>query len=180
MRRLERAVPNLPMEIIFVDDSTDETPDAIEALRGQYRPETILVHRPEQQRGDGLGGAVVRGLQIARAPWVCVMDADLQHPPELLPQMLAAVEQDSVDLVVASRYCGGGEANSFGRLRATISHGSTNVARAMFPNRLHNVTDPMSGFFLVRRDAVNLDALQPNGFKILLEIIGRSPGAPHV
>jgi dolichol-phosphate mannosyltransferase len=176
VRRLELAVPRIPMEIIFVDDSTDETPEAIEALRGQYRPETILVHRPEQQRGDGLGGAVVRGLQIARAPWVCVMDADLQHPPELLPQMLAAVEQDSVDLVVASRYCGGGEANSFGPMRATISQGSTNVARAMFPNRLRNVTDPMSGFFLVRREAVNLDALQPNGFKILLEIIGRSPG----
>jgi glycosyltransferase involved in cell wall biosynthesis len=176
VRRLERAVPGLPMEIIFVDDSTDETPDAIEALRGHYHPETILVHRPEQQRGDGLGGAVVRGLQIARAPWVCVMDADLQHPPELLPQMLAAVKQDSVDLVVASRYCGGGETNSFGRLRASISHGTTNVARAMFPNRLRNVTDPMSGFFLVRRDSVNLDALQPNGFKILLEIIGRSPG----
>ena len=176
VRRLERAMPSLPMEIIFVDDSTDETPEAIEALRGRYRPETILVHRPEQQRSDGLGGAVVRGLQIARAPWVCVMDADLQHPPELLPQMLAAVEQDSVDLVVASRYCGGGEANSFGRLRATISQGSTNVARAMFPNRLRNVTDPMSGFFLVRRNAINLDVLQPNGFKILLEIIGRSPG----
>jgi len=164
------------MEIIFVDDSTDDTPDAIEALRGHYRPETILIHRPEQQRGDGLGGAVVRGLRAARAPWVCVMDADLQHPPELLPRMLAATEEDSVDLVVASRYCGGGEANSFGRLRATISQGSTNVARAMFPNRLRNVTDPMSGFFLVRRDAINLEALQPNGFKILLEIIGRSPG----
>ena len=176
VRRLERAAPGLPMEIIFVDDSTDDTPDAIEALRGHYRPETILIHRPEQQRGDGLGGAVVRGLRAARAPWVCVMDADLQHPPELLPRMLAATEEDSVDLVVASRYCGGGEANSFGRLRATISQGSTNVARAMFPNRLRNVTDPMSGFFLVRRDAINLEALQPNGFKILLEIIGRSPG----
>jgi glycosyltransferase involved in cell wall biosynthesis len=175
VRRLERAVPSLPIEIIFVDDSTDETPEAIEALRGHYRPETILVHRPEHQRGDGLGGAVVRGLQIARAPWVCVMDADLQHPPELLPRMLAAAEQGSVDLVVASRYCGGGEATSFGRLRATISQGSTNLARAMFPNRLRNVTDPMSGFFLVRRDAIKLDALQPNGFKILLEIIGRSP-----
>src|SRR5215217_5508043 len=176
VRRLERAAPNLPMEIILVDDSTDDTPDAIEALQGHYRPETILIHRPEQQRGDGLGGAVVRGLRAARAPWVCVMDADLQHPPELLPRMLAATEEDSVDLVVASRYCGGGEANSFGRLRATISQGSTNIARAMFPNRLRNVTDPMSGFFLVRRDAINLDALQPNGFKILLGIIGRSPG----
>ena len=176
VRRLERAAPNLPMEIIFVDDSTDRTPEAIQDLQGRYRPEIILVHRSPEQRGDGLGGAVVRGLQIARAPWVCVMDADLQHPPELLPQMLETTEEDSVDLVVASRYCGGGEAKTFGRIRASVSQGSTQIARMLFPNRLRNVTDPMSGFFLVRRDAINLDALQPNGFKILLEIIGRSPG----
>ena len=60
------------------------------------------------------------------------MDADLQHPPELLPQMLEAVEQDSADLVVASRYCGGGEAKSFGRLRASISQGSRSLRGAMF------------------------------------------------
>ena len=176
VRRLERAVPYLPMEVIFVDDSTDRTPEAIEALRGHYRPEIILVHRPPEQRGDGLGGAVVRGLQIARAPLVCVMDADLQHPPELLAQMLEAAEQDSADLVVASRYCGGGEAKSFGRLRSSVSQGSTQLARLLFPNRLRNVTDPMSGFFLVKRNAINLDVLKPNGFKILMEIIGRSPG----
>jgi dolichol-phosphate mannosyltransferase len=176
VRRVERAVPNLPLEIIFVDDSTDRTPEAIEALQGQHRPEIVLVHRSPEQRGDGLGGAVVRGLQIARAPLVCVMDADLQHPPELLPQMLEAAEHDSADLVVASRYCGGGEAKTFGRLRASISQGSTQVARLLFPNRLRNVTDPMSGFFLVRRNAINLAVLKPNGFKILLEIIGRSPG----
>jgi glycosyltransferase involved in cell wall biosynthesis len=176
VRRVDRAVPGLPLEIIFVDDSTDETPEAIEALRGLYRPEIILVHRSPEQRGDGLGGAVVRGLQIARAPLVCVMDADLQHPPEVLPQMLEAAEQDTADLVVASRYCGGGEAKSFGRLRSSVSQGSTQLARLLFPNRLRNVTDPMSGFFLVRRNAINLDVLQPNGFKILMEIIGRSPG----
>jgi dolichol-phosphate mannosyltransferase len=104
------------------------------------------------------------------------MDADLQHPPELLPQMLEAADQDSADLVVASRYCGGGEAKSFGRLRSSVSQGSTQLARLLFPNRLRNVTDPMSGFFLVRRNAINLDVLQPNGFKILMEIIGRSSG----
>ena len=70
VRRLERAVPSLPMEVIFVDDSTDRTPEAIEALQGHYHPEIILVHRSPEQRGDGLGGAVVRGLQIARAPLV--------------------------------------------------------------------------------------------------------------
>jgi dolichol-phosphate mannosyltransferase len=176
VRRVERAMPDLPTEIIFVDDSTDGTPETIEALQGRYRPEIILVHRPPEQRGDGLGGAVVRGLQMARGPWVCVMDADLQHPPELLPRMLEATVLGSVDLVVASRYCGGGDAGTFGHLRATVSQASTHVARFMFPNRLRNVTDPMSGFFLIRRDALDLEALRPCGFKILLEIIGRTPG----
>ena len=176
VRRLDQALPNLALEIIFVDDSTDDTPQAIEALQGRYRPEIVLVHRPPEQRGDGLGGAVVRGLQMARAPWVCVMDADLQHPPEVLPRMLEATASGAVDLVVGSRYCGGGDAGAFGHLRATVSHGSTAVARAMFPNRLRNVTDPMSGYFLVRRGAIDLSALRPRGFKILLEIIGRTPG----
>ncbi len=176
VRRVERAMPDLPMEIIFVDDSTDGTPEAIEALHGRVRPEIVLVHRPPEQRGDGLGGAVVRGLQMARGPWVCVMDADLQHPPELLPRMLAATESGSVDLVVASRYCGGGDAGAFGRLRAAVSQGSTHVARVMFPSRLRTVTDPMSGFFLVRHGAIDLKTLRPHGFKILLEIIGRTPG----
>jgi dolichol-phosphate mannosyltransferase len=176
VRRVDRAMPDFSMEIIFVDDSTDGTPEAIGALQGHCRPEIVLVHRPPEQRGDGLGGAVARGLQIARGPWVCVMDADLQHPPELLPRMLEATDLDTVDLVVASRYCGGGDAGALGHLRATVSQASTHVARVMFPNRLRNVTDPMSGFFLIRRDALDLEALRPCGFKILLEIIGRTPG----
>ncbi len=176
VRRLDLALPRLPVEIIFVDDSTDETPETIQALQGRDQLEIVLVHRPPEQRGDGLGGAVVRGLQMARAPWVCVMDADLQHPPELLPQMLEVADSGGFDLVVASRYCGGGDAGAFGQLRAAVSQGSTQLARVMFPNRLRNVTDPMSGFFLVRRGAIDLSVLRPCGFKILFEIIGRTPG----
>jgi dolichol-phosphate mannosyltransferase len=175
VRRIDRVMPNVPLEIIFVDDSTDDTPEAIEALRGRFCAEIVLVHRPPEQRGDGLGGAVVRGLQMARSPWVCVMDADLQHPPELLPCMLEASAHDECDLVVASRYCGGGDARSFGQFRSTVSQGSTHLARAIFPGRLRDVTDPMSGFFLVRRAAIDLDTLRPCGFKILLEILGRNP-----
>jgi dolichol-phosphate mannosyltransferase len=175
VRRVDRALPDLPIEIIFVDDSTDDTPETIEALRDRFRPEIVLVHRPPEQRGDGLGGAVVRGLQMARSSWVCVMDADLQHPPELLPQLMEVADRGALDLVVASRYCHGGDAGTFGHLRATVSQSSTQIARVMFPNRLRNVTDPMSGFFLVRREALNLEVLRPCGFKILLEIIARNP-----
>src|SRR3954467_9549100 len=86
---LEQVEPETPMEILFVDDSNDETPRTIAAVRRRRRLRRIsLIHRPAEDRGDGLGGAVVRGIRAARAPWVCVMDADLQHPPEALPRLL--------------------------------------------------------------------------------------------
>jgi putative flippase GtrA len=176
VRRLEESFPALPLEIVFVDDSTDDTPEVIERVGEGCRAEILLVHRPADQRTDGLGGAVVRGLRLARAPWVCVMDADLQHPPEIVPELLAKAQGSGADLVVASRYCAAGSASSFGRLRAAVSGGSTAAARLLFPGRLRDVTDPMSGFFLVRTTAVDPDALRPNGFKILMEIIGRTAG----
>ena len=118
----------------------------------------------------------MQGLRAARAPWVCVMDADLQHPPELITALLEQAEARDLDLVVASRYCEPGERVGFGWARAMASHSSTTVARLLFPQRLREVTDPMSGFFLVRRDAIALDDLRPRGFKILLEILVRHPG----
>jgi dolichol-phosphate mannosyltransferase len=169
---LQDAMP-VGSEVVFVDDSTDGTPAAIEAERSR-RPFAIhLVHRPEGERGDGLSGAVVRGLQIARAPWVCVMDADLQHPPSVIADLLARAEAGDVDVIVASRYCRNAAPN-FGAGRAMLSLASTNAARFLFPRCLRRVTDPMSGFFLVRRSSVPVDRLRPRGFKILLEILVRA------
>jgi dolichol-phosphate mannosyltransferase len=175
-RRLGAAAGQLPMEVIFVDDSTDETPEAIAALDSQPRRSIVLHHRPPEQRTGGLGGAVVEGLRLAKAPLVCVMDADLQHPPEIVPSMVDQAERTAADVVVASRYRDDGTADSFSHVRATISRGSSFAAHLLFPHRLHGVTDPMSGFFLVRRSAIDPDLLKPKGFKILLEIIGRTPG----
>jgi putative flippase GtrA len=104
------------------------------------------------------------------------MDADLQHPPELIASLLEQAESRELDLVVASRYCEGRERNGFGWARAMASRASTTAARLLFPQRLRGVTDPMSGFFLVRREALDLDKLRPRGFKILLEILVRHPG----
>jgi len=172
---LEQVEPDTPMEILFVDDSTDETPRTIAAVRRRRRLRRItLIHRSPDDRGDGLGGAVVRGIRAARAPWVCVMDADLQHPPEDLAKLVERARQDDVDLVVASRYVPGGGAPSLGAARALVSRVTGAAARVLFPVRLRRVTDPMSGFFLVRRDALDLDGLKPRGFKILLEILVRS------
>ena len=101
--RLERVLPDLPVEIIFVDDSDDDTPDAIRAIDSSRA--VYLIHRRPEERGGGLGGAVVAGMRAARAPFVCVMDADLQHPPELLEEMYLEALETASDLVVASRFC---------------------------------------------------------------------------
>ncbi len=176
LRRLEPVVSQTAMEIIFVDDSTDNTPQVIDQAGRPYVRPVRLIHRELAERLGGLGGAVVEGMRAARGQWIVVMDGDLQHPPELIPQMLAKAVHTDADLVVASRYGGQGDASSFNRARVMVSQGSTLAAKTVFPRRLHGVDDPMSGFFLVRRDAVDLNRLRPNGFKILLEIIGRTPG----
>jgi len=177
LRRVSAAVAGIPAEIIFVDDSDDDTPVVIDALAGrQDGCRVSLIHRQGPQRTGGLGGAVVAGLRAVRAPWACVLDADLQHPPEVIPDLLAAAERDRADLVIASRYCGQGRADGLGPVRARISTACGSAARLLFPLRLDGVTDPMSGFFLVRRSAVDLDALRPRGFKILLELLVRSRG----
>ncbi|HZO60197.1 MAG TPA: glycosyltransferase [Solirubrobacterales bacterium] len=172
--RLDRVLSDLPLEVIFVDDSDDDTPDAIRAIESTRA--VYLIHRPPGERQGGLGGAVVAGMRHARAPFVCVMDADLQHPPEVLEEMYLEALGTASDMVVASRFCAGGDTGTFGRLRAALSRVSTRAAMLLFPKSLWHVSDPMSGCFIVRRQAVDLERLRPRGFKILLEILVRTPG----
>lgn len=91
-----------------MDDSDDDTPDVIRRVSARADLPVRLLHRPPGQRDGGLGGAVVLGLQTSQNPWCVVMDGDLQHLPELVPALLARGVADDVDVVVASRYCGGG------------------------------------------------------------------------
>jgi glycosyltransferase involved in cell wall biosynthesis len=175
--RLDAVLGDEAVEIIFTDDSDDDTPDAVREAALSSRHHVRLLHRPPEERSDGLGGAVLAAMRIARAPWVCVMDGDLQHPPELVPTMLGEAAAKNADLVVASRYSNTEEGgNALSPMRKLVSKGTGALARAMFPRRLRGVSDPMSGFFLVRRGAVPLDRLRPRGFKILLEIVVRSKG----
>jgi glycosyltransferase involved in cell wall biosynthesis len=174
VRSLEAALPDVRKEIIFVDDSDDETPAMVQRVRLQAQCEVILLHRPPGQRSDGLGGAVVMGLRAARAPYVCVMDADLQHPPALVARLLQEALETKADMVVASRYRDEGKAQGLNLLRVAVSKSFDTLARLAFPSKLEDVSDPMSGFFLVRKAALTLDALRPRGFKILLEILVRS------
>jgi dolichol-phosphate mannosyltransferase len=173
--RLEAALPTVAMEVIFVDDSTDGTAELVEELAAESEHELVLLPQTKQRRICGLGAAVIQGMRAARGPWVCVMDADLQHPPELIAALLEQGESRELDIVVASRYCDQGDAGGFGWMRAMASRSTTTAARLMFPRRLRSVSDPMSGFFLVRREALDLDAMRPRGFKILLEILVKHP-----
>jgi dolichol-phosphate mannosyltransferase len=174
VERVTKAVAGRRCEIVFVDDSDDDTPAVVARVASDAGMPVGIVHRPRGQRDGGLGGAVVAGLRVAQGDVVCVMDADLQHPPEILPEILDRIDAaDRPDLVVASRYCPGGR-SGLGRHRSFVSRASNRLARTCFPRALRDVTDPMSGFFAVRPEAVALDALRPNGFKILMEIAVRS------
>lgn len=172
VRRLESAVAD-PFEVVFVDDSTDTTPDVIRAVAATARVPVRLIHR--ERRDGGLGGAVLEGLAAATTSWCVVMDGDLQHPPELVTQLVARGEADDLDVVVASRYVEDGSRVGLANVaRRAVSSTSTALTRAMFPVRLRDCSDPMTGFFAVRRDAVDVAALRPRGFKILLEILART------
>lgn len=176
---LHAALGGLAAEIIVVDDSSDDTPAQVLAVAEGAGHPVRLLHREVDERVGGLGGAVLAGLRCARGDWAVVMDGDLQHPPGLVPELLAAGQRSGVDLVVASRYAGAGGAQGLAnRVRSFVSRGATTLAKATFPRRLAECTDPMSGFFAVRRAAVDLDRLRPRGFKILLEIIVRSVRLP--
>jgi hypothetical protein len=177
VERLTAALGEVDAEVVFVDDSDDDTPLEIAAIAGSASPGRItLLHREPGQRTGGLGGAVVAGLRVARGRFVCVIDGDMQHPPETVPMLLErANAADHPDLVVATRYAKGGE-SGLSPLRAAVSKASTRATRQVFPHALRELTDPMSGFFLVARHRLDVDALRPEGFKILVEIAVRSRG----
>lgn len=175
--RLMDSLRGISAEIIFVDDSNDHTPSIIEKVADASSLPILCLHRDAGVRIGGLGGAVVAGLRLATGEVAVVMDGDLQHPPEYIPGMLTALEGHLVDLIVGSRYSDGGHALGLSNLtRRTVSKGVTDVTRFLFPKRLRVVSDPMSGFFMLKMNAIDIDRLHPIGYKILLEIILRSRG----
>lgn len=172
VRRITAAVEGIDAEVIFVDDSTDATPDVITAVAASASLPVRLIHR--DRRKGGLGGAVLEGFAAAESDTCLVMDGDLQHPPEKIPEMLARFGEGDVDVVIASRYAGGGTSGGLAdRTRVMVSKVSTALTRAMFPIKLRSVSDPMTGFFLVDKRAADAATLVPRGFKILLEILAR-------
>ena len=171
-RKLEAALKDVAWEVVFVDDnSPDGTWDVVRDLARQDG--RVRCIRRIGRRG--LSGACIEGILSSSAPFAAVMDADLQHDETQLPKMLSLLQEGVADLVVGSRYIEGGSADSFNRQRAGASALATEVAKRVL--RVE-VADPMSGFFMIRRDRFEELAprLSTQGFKILLDIVATAHG----
>ncbi|MDP2919248.1 MAG: glycosyltransferase family 2 protein [Dehalococcoidia bacterium] len=162
---IQQALSGVDYEAVFIDDdSKDGTADTIRGLAGRF-PVRVVVRRDKR----GLASAVVDGIGFAGGNIVGVMDADLQHPPGVLPALYQAI-QKGAEVAVASRYVKGGGCEGWGLVRRVISKGAVFIAHLFLP-QTRNVHDPMSGFFMFRKTVVEGVALTPTGYKILLEIL---------
>lgn len=165
--RLERALRGVHYEVIFVDDdSPDGTADAVRRI-ARDRDNVRVVHRIGRR---GLASACIEGILAAAAPFVAVMDADLQHDESILPEMLRRMREENLDLVVGSRNLAGGSMGEFAKWRVKLSHLGK---RLSLMGAEHELSDPMSGFFVVRVSTFEQFAhrLSGIGFKILLDIV---------
>lgn len=156
-------------ELIIVDD---DSPDLTWQVALDLIPRYPNLRVMRRQGEKGLSTAVVRGWQAAQGRILGVIDGDLQHPPETLAQMLDAM-LDGVDLVVASRHVAGGGVSDWGFLRRMLSRGAQMLGLLILPNVIGRVSDPMSGYFMVRRTAIANCPMNPLGYKILIEVLGR-------
>lgn len=153
-------------EIIVVDDdSHDGTADVVSEQAKKDSRVRLFVRKGAR----GLAGAVIYGWERSDADLLGVIDADLQHPPEVLPSLLAPVV-DGADVAIASRYANGNGVGDWNKFRLFVSRAGT-LATAPLQRKDLRVRDPLSGFFVVRRESIDGLALQPEGFKILLEIL---------
>lgn len=165
---LDAAIPNNYELIVVDDDSPDLTWQVAQSLIYDY-PQLRVMRRQDER---GLSSAVVRGWQAAKGRVLGVIDGDLQHPPEVLLQLLQKIEQGA-DLALASRHVEGGGVSSWSVVRRFLSRGAQVLGLIILPGVLGRVTDPMSGYFMVRRSAIAGATMNPVGYKILLEVIGR-------
>ena len=160
-------------ELVIVDDNS---PDGTGALADELatRHRIRVIHRAGKL---GLGTAVVEGFNAASAPIVGVIDADLSHPPRLLPRMLAAMQHAGADVVIGSRYIPGGGTRNWGAGRLLMSRFACLMARGLTP-----VKDATSGFFLIRKDLAQGVRISAGGFKICLELLvrGRPSGIVEI
>ncbi len=168
---VDKALPGIAWELVFVDDnSPDGTADNVRNL-AQADPRVRILHRFGRR---GLSSACVEGILATSAPYVAIMDADLQHDETQLKTMFDRLSANDVDLVVGSRYVEGGGMGEWSEGRVKMSQFATKLALRLTKTP---VSDPMSGFMMMRRDAFmrSLPHLSTVGFKILLDILASAP-----
>ncbi|MDJ0553296.1 MAG: glycosyltransferase [Microcoleaceae cyanobacterium MO_207.B10] len=165
---LDSKIPNYYELIVVDDDSPDLTWKVAQKMTLKYSQ--LKVMRREKERG--LSSAVIRGWQVARGEILAVIDADLQHPPETLLKLLAEMERGA-DLAVASRHVDEGGVSEWSIVRRFLSRGAQVLGLIILPGVVGRVSDPMSGYFMVRREAIAGEILSPVGYKILIEVLGR-------
>jgi dolichol-phosphate mannosyltransferase len=156
-------------ELIVVDDnSPDQTWKLALELTSTYTQ--LKVMRRDSEKG--LATAVIRGWQVARGEILGVIDADLQHPPQTLIKLWQEIKKGA-DLAVASRNVEYGGVSEWNILRRFLSRGAQILGLLILPEVIARLSDPMSGYFMVRREALIDQPLQPSGYKILLEVLAR-------
>jgi dolichol-phosphate mannosyltransferase len=171
VQRLDRCLAGVDWEIVFVDD--DSADGTLKVLRDLCRADARVRHLQRIGR-RGLASAVVEGILSTSAPYVAVMDADLQHDESKLAEMLRRLGSPDCDIVVGSRYTGTGGTGDWSKARRLISDVATRLTRVVLRTR---VSDPMSGFFMLKRDAFDtaVRGLSSTGYKILLDILVSAP-----
>jgi dolichol-phosphate mannosyltransferase len=168
---LDSALAGIRYEILFVDDwSQDGTADRIATL-ALGRPDIRVIRRFDRR---GLSTAVIEGMMATMAPVVAVIDGDGQHDERLLPRLFALVQNGAADVAIGSRYCQNGSTGDWNSFRLRCSRAATSLSKLVLQSP---VADPMSGFFVVRRDKVEalLPSLSGRGFKILFDLLTSSP-----
>lgn len=165
VEQIDNALEGINYEILFVDDSKDDTPDIIREVAKEY-PAVRLEHRVGE---SGLATAVLKGFRMAKGDYMACMDADLQHPPIVLKYMYKAMEAGA-DFCIPSRLIPGGDDGGLNWYRKFVSWTARKIGQVMLPC-LRNITDPTSGLFMFRREVIENADLQPIGWKIMVEVL---------
>jgi dolichol-phosphate mannosyltransferase len=171
IRRLEVCLRSRSWEVIFVDD---DSPDGTADVVREHAAADSRVRCVQRIGRRGLSSACVEGMLATTAPYLAVIDADLQHDERLLPQMLDTLKQGDTDIVIGSRYAPGGDVSDWDARRVRMSRVAVRLSRLLVPAEL---TDPMSGFFMMRRSVLDgsVHKLSAIGFKILADIFASFP-----
>jgi dolichol-phosphate mannosyltransferase len=165
VERISQTLAGRNFEILLVDDNSKDGTVDIAARMSEKFPVKVMVRTKER----GLATAVLHGFKYARGNIIGVMDADLQHPPEVNAALLKALD-DGADMAIGSRYVPGGGVPNWGLLRRIISKGASSLAHIFLPST-RRVKDPMSGFYMFKREAMGNTEFKPIGYKILLEML---------